>query len=184
MPITEAVRHFGISRASITIWRKKYAGLEVSDAKRLKALEDENRRLKRVVADRRSTSRCSRTSFPESGEARRAQARSRARTERLRRERAAGDRVLRIHRSTARYRAQPDRSRELRERLRHLAVECPRAGYRLMLDRIRWEGTRVNHKRMHRVYREEGLQLPKRRRKHLRSVRRQPLTPAAAVNSR
>jgi len=51
MPATEAVRHFGVSRASITIWRKKYAGLEVSDAKRLKALEDENRRLKRVVAD-------------------------------------------------------------------------------------------------------------------------------------
>jgi len=37
MQVTEAVRHFGVSRASITIWRKKYAGLEVSDAKRLKA---------------------------------------------------------------------------------------------------------------------------------------------------
>ena len=51
MPVTEAVRQFGVSRASITIWRKKYAGMEVSDAKKLKALEDENRRLKRVVAD-------------------------------------------------------------------------------------------------------------------------------------
>ena len=51
MPVTEAVRHFGVSRASISIWRKKYAGMEVSDAKKLKALEDENRRLKRVVAD-------------------------------------------------------------------------------------------------------------------------------------
>ena len=51
MPVTKAVRHFGVSRASITIWRKKYAGMEVSDAKKLKALEDENRRLKRVVAD-------------------------------------------------------------------------------------------------------------------------------------
>ena len=51
MPIAEAVRQFGVSRATISIWRKKFAGMEVSDAKRLKALEDENRRLKRVVAD-------------------------------------------------------------------------------------------------------------------------------------
>ena len=92
--------------------------------------------------------------------------------------------VLRIHRSTARYKAQPDRSGELRDRMRRLAVECPRAGYRLMFDRLRWEGTRVNHKRVYRLYREEGLQLPKRRRKHLRSIRRQPLTQAAAINTR
>ena len=38
MPVTEAVRPLGVSRASITIWRNKYAGLEVSDAKRLKAV--------------------------------------------------------------------------------------------------------------------------------------------------
>ena len=51
MPIADAVRQFGVSRATISIWRKKFAGMEVSDAKRLKSLEDENRRLKRVVAD-------------------------------------------------------------------------------------------------------------------------------------
>jgi len=92
--------------------------------------------------------------------------------------------VIGMHRSTARYAARPDRSGELRARMRRLAVECPRAGYRLMFDRIRWEGTRVNHKRVYRLYRQEGLQLPKRRRKHLRSIRRQPLAPAAAINSR
>jgi putative transposase len=51
MPIAEAVRQFGVSRATISIWRKKFAGMEVSDAKRLKQLETENGRLKRVVAD-------------------------------------------------------------------------------------------------------------------------------------
>jgi hypothetical protein len=45
----------------------------------------------------------------------------------------------------------------------------------MMLDRIRLEGTVVNHKRVYRVYRQERLQLPKRRRKHLRSVKREPL---------
>ena len=51
LPVADAVRQYGVSRATISIWRKKYAGMEESDAKKLKALEDENRRLKRVVAD-------------------------------------------------------------------------------------------------------------------------------------
>ena len=92
--------------------------------------------------------------------------------------------VVGLHRSTGRYRPKPDRSTDLRERLRRLAVDCPRAGYRMMLDRIRLEGTCVNHKRVHRLCRAEGLQLPKRRRKRLRSVRREPLARAEGLNQR
>jgi putative transposase len=47
----EVIRRHGISSETFYRWRRKYGGLEVSDAKRLRALEDENRRLKRVVAD-------------------------------------------------------------------------------------------------------------------------------------
>ena len=47
----ELVRRHGIARETFYRWRRKYGGLEVADAKRLKQLEDENRRLKRVVAD-------------------------------------------------------------------------------------------------------------------------------------
>jgi len=50
LPIADVVRQFGVSRATISIGRKKFAGMEVSDAKRLKQLEAENGRLKRVVA--------------------------------------------------------------------------------------------------------------------------------------
>jgi putative transposase len=39
-----------ISRATFYKWKSKYGGLEVSDARRLKALEDENRKLKRLLA--------------------------------------------------------------------------------------------------------------------------------------
>jgi putative transposase len=53
-----------------------------------------------------------------------------------------------------------------------------------MADRIRQEGMRVNHKRVHRIYRAEGLQLPKRRRKSVRSQSRQPLPPASTLNVR
>lgn len=93
-------------------------------------------------------------------------------------------RLIRLHRSTARYKPHPDDSLALRERMKELAANCPRAGYRMMLDRLRLEGSLVNHKRVYRLYRVEGLQLPKRRRKHLRSVRRQPLTGAEAPNQR
>ena len=44
-------RRHGISHDTFYRWKKKYGGLEVSDVRRLKALEDENRRLKRIVAD-------------------------------------------------------------------------------------------------------------------------------------
>jgi len=47
----EVTRRHGISRETFYNWRRKYGGLEVSEAARLRSLEEENRRLKRVVAD-------------------------------------------------------------------------------------------------------------------------------------
>ena len=50
-PTAELIRRHGISRNTFYNWRKKYGGLDVNEAKRLKQLEDENRRLKQIVAD-------------------------------------------------------------------------------------------------------------------------------------
>ena len=47
----EVIRRHAISRETFYRWRKKYGGLQVSDTRRLRALEEENRRLKRIVAD-------------------------------------------------------------------------------------------------------------------------------------
>jgi putative transposase len=47
----EVIRRHGISRETFYCWRRKYGGLQTSDTKRLRALEEENRRLKRVVTD-------------------------------------------------------------------------------------------------------------------------------------
>lgn len=44
-------RRYGISSATFYSWRKKYGGMDVSDAKRLRDLEAENAKLKRIVAD-------------------------------------------------------------------------------------------------------------------------------------
>jgi len=47
----ELCREYGISEQTFYRWKSKYGGMELGDAKKLKALEDENRRLKRLVAD-------------------------------------------------------------------------------------------------------------------------------------
>ncbi len=48
---SELCRKHGVSDASIYKWKAKFGGLEVSEAKRLKTLEDENTKLKRLLAD-------------------------------------------------------------------------------------------------------------------------------------
>ncbi len=47
----DLARKHGVSEATLYNWKAKYGGLEVSEAKRLRALEDENGRLKRLLAD-------------------------------------------------------------------------------------------------------------------------------------
>jgi putative transposase len=49
--VADLAREHGTSTATIYGWRAKFGGMEVSDAKRLKQLEDENRRLKKLVAE-------------------------------------------------------------------------------------------------------------------------------------
>ena len=51
MPIVELCRRHGFSEASFYLWRNKFGGMSVSDAKRLKGLEGENTRLKRLLAN-------------------------------------------------------------------------------------------------------------------------------------
>ena len=47
----EVCRRHGVSEATFYKWKAKYGGLEVSDARRLRALEDENRKLKKLLAE-------------------------------------------------------------------------------------------------------------------------------------
>lgn len=49
--VAEVCRKMGISDATFYIWKKKYGGLGVSELRRLKQLEEENRQLKKLVAD-------------------------------------------------------------------------------------------------------------------------------------
>jgi putative transposase len=51
VPVKEICRKHNISDATFYTWRKKYRGMEAGDLRRLKQLEDENRKLKRMLAD-------------------------------------------------------------------------------------------------------------------------------------
>jgi len=50
-PVKELAREMGVTDQTLYNWKAKFGGMEVSDAKKLRALEEENRRLKEMVAD-------------------------------------------------------------------------------------------------------------------------------------
>jgi putative transposase len=86
--------------------------------------------------------------------------------------------LIGITRRAYRFKAGKDRNQELRQRLRELAEEKRRWGCPLLYQMLRREGFKVNHKRVERLYREEGLSLRRRRRRknlsHVRVVSKPP----------
>lgn len=51
MPVKDICRKYGISNSTCYKWREKYGGMEASDVRRLKELEEENRRIKQMYAE-------------------------------------------------------------------------------------------------------------------------------------
>jgi putative transposase len=84
-------------------------------------------------------------------------------------------RLVGISTSVLRYQARQDGNQPLRERLKELAGQHRRHGYRMLHSRLKNEGWAINVKRTYRLYREEGLMVRQRRRKKLPVPERQPL---------
>ena len=93
-------------------------------------------------------------------------------------------RVLGVCRATAQYRSRRKPATVLVVRLRELATERPRWGYRRLHILLQREGIEVNHKRVHRLYRAEGLAVRKKHRKRLASALRTVLPPPSVPNER
>jgi len=83
--------------------------------------------------------------------------------------------LMGMGRSSYRYRRRSCEEVELRERLRRLAGERRRFGYRRLTVMLRREGWPVNHKRVYRIYCAEGLAVRPRKRKRLKAAARTPL---------
>ena len=68
--VQEVIRKMGISEQTFYRWKKKYGGLGISELRRLKQLEEENRKLKQLVADLSLDKKMLQDVFSKSGEAR------------------------------------------------------------------------------------------------------------------
>jgi putative transposase len=92
--------------------------------------------------------------------------------------------ALGVARATQRYKSRTASQAELVARMRVLAAQRPRAGYRTIGRLLRREGKRVNHKRVYRLYRQEGLSLRVKRRRRLAASPRQTPPPVTRPGER
>jgi len=89
-----------------------------------------------------------------------------------------------LQRSTCRYKSRKEDDPKLAKRLRELAEERPRFGYRRLHALLRREGHAVNRKRVYRMYKAAGLAVRRRNRKKLRASRPAPAGPVTRPNER
>ncbi|MBF2714374.1 IS3 family transposase [Agrobacterium vitis] len=167
-PIGEVCRKAGISDATFYNWRKKYAGLMPSEMKRLRQLEEENAKLKRIVADLSLDKAMlqdvlSKKPLRPDGK--------RHLVDRIKTDWKVSIRracsVLKIDRSLYVYKSKRGDQAELKLKIKDICQTRVRYGYRRVHVLIRRDGWVVNPKRIYRLYKEMDLQLrnkvPKRR---------------------
>ncbi|NKM43380.1 IS3 family transposase [Rhizobium laguerreae] len=179
-PIGEVCRKAGISDATFYNWRKKYAGLMPSEMKRLRQLEEENAKLKRIVADL-PLDKAMLQDVLSKKPLRPARKRKLVDTGKVDWKvsirRACS--VLKIDRSLYVYKSRRGEQAELKLKIRDICQTRVRYGYRRVHVLLRRDGWLVNPKRIYRLYKEMDLQLrnkvPKRRVKaKLRAERTEP----------
>ncbi|MCX7414873.1 MAG: IS3 family transposase [Planctomycetia bacterium] len=171
--VLEAVKKIGVTEQTYYRWKKKFGGLRIDQAKRLKDLEKENARLKRLLADAELDKAILREAafgkLLSPAKRRRAveHVRDALGRDRLSERRACL--VLGQHRNTQRrQRHVTDDEPRLVTRIVWLACEYGRYGYRRITALLHWEGWRVNHKRVERIWQDEGLKVPKKQPKRRR----------------
>ncbi|NKL81342.1 IS3 family transposase [Rhizobium leguminosarum] len=181
-PVAELCRKHGVSDASIYKWKAKFGGMEVSEAKRLKTLEDENTKLKRLLADAMLDNAALKDLLGKEVVTPAAQRKAVAH---LRNQHGMSERrackAIGFCRMTIRYDTKRRNDQDLPERMKALAHERRRFGYRRLHVLLRREGHLVNHKKLFRLYREEKLTVRKRGgRKRAIGTRAPVLIPMAA----
>ena len=146
--VAELCRKHGVSDASIYKWKAKFGGMDVSEAKRLKQLEDENAKLKRLLADAMLDNTALKDILGKMVmPAARRDAVAHLETAFEMSERRAC-KILGCCRMTVRYKAIRVADVALRDRMKAIARERRRFGYRRLHVLLRREGYVVNHERL------------------------------------
>ena len=166
--VEEVSRHLEISEQTFHRWRNQYGGMKAEDAKRLKELEKENQRLKRIVADQALD--IDMLKFARRGKILTPDRRRKAVVAVREQFGVSERRACRLTdqpRSTQRLPppVPGDEELALRAFLRDFSRRRPRWGWRRAATAARKAGWVVNNKRIHRLWRAEGLRVPYRKRK-------------------
>ena len=181
----DLARKHGVSEATLYNWKAKYGGMDVSEAKRLKQLEDENAKAEeafgRADVGCRRASRASVKKMVGPAVKREGVAHLRA-TMGLSERRACS--IVSADRKMVRYRSCRPPDTELRTQLRDLANERKRFGYRRLFVLLRQEGEPSGINRIYRLYREEGLTVRKRRARRRAVGSRAPILVESKPNAR
>ncbi|MGN2245039.1 IS3 family transposase [Frateuria sp. GZRR33] len=182
MAVKDLCRKHGFSEASYYLWRSKFGGMSVPDAKRLKELETENGRLKKLLAEQVLENEV----IKDAPAKKVVTAPARRGLVRHMMDRGLSERrslaVVRMSASALRYAPRPDRNVELHERILALAHRHKRYGVGMIYLKLRQEGMLVNYKRVERLYQEAKLQVRRRKRKKVPVGERQPLLRPMAAN--
>ncbi|MFB9280813.1 IS3 family transposase [Microbacterium laevaniformans] len=168
--VAAVCRELGVSEQTYYRWRNQYGGLKADDAKRLKELEKQNATLKRLLAE----AELEKAALKElAGGKLLSPDRRRAAVDHLKRKLWVSERMacrlVGLSRSAYRRPLKGDTAldpdRAFREWLRAWTKDHPRYGYRRAYHDARAEGWVVNHKKIQRLWRDEGLRVPQRRRR-------------------
>lgn len=182
--VGEVCRRHGISPKTCYRWKSEFGGMGVPEARGLKQLEEENARLKRLVADQALDNSVLKRSAEKvllTVEDRRSAVRDAQESAGISERRAC--RLVGMERASFRYIPRRSGQEELEERMKTLAGVRRRFGYRRLHTLLRREGRVVNVKRTYRVSRQLGLSVRKRRRKKV-AAPRQPRPAPERPNQR
>jgi len=157
-PVGGICRKLGITEATFYRWKKRFGSLGVPELRDLRQVRGENRKLKDLVADLSLDKTTLQVSFRKRGvkpAQRRAFVGWAQEAYGVSERRACG--LVRSSRSSMRYRSVRPRQEALPARLRGLAAVRVRRAYRQLHTFLRREGWEVNHKRVYRLYSDEGV---------------------------
>jgi putative transposase len=183
--LTEVLRHLEVSESSWNRWRTQYGGMKANEAKRLRELESENARLKKLLAEAELDKAMLKELAWKLLTAERRRRAVVVLVDRFGVSERGACWVVGQHRSTQRLapRPRPAEEEKVRRRLRQIARQHPRWGWKTAHTILRREGHTINRKRTRRLWRDEGLRRPPScKRKRMRPPGGGPLLRAERPN--